>query len=59
MYAWVPRFGLFTLLLLLPAMLFLINSFYFSSGMCATIVLIAWIGMGVIVIEELMRRREG
>jgi hypothetical protein len=58
MYPWVGRFGLFTLLILIPAVLFLLNAFLYSGNMCSTIILVVWIGMGVIVVEELMRRRE-
>lgn len=58
MYPWVGRFGLFALLMLVPAVLFLLNAFFYSGNLCSTIILAVWIGIGVIVVEELMRRRE-
>jgi len=58
MYEWTGRFAMFTLLLLIPAALFIVNAIYYAGGICATIILVSWIGMGVLMVEELVKKRD-
>jgi len=57
MYPWAGRFALFVSLILLPAVLFLVVALGYAGNVCYTLILLLWLGIGIIVVEELLRKR--